>query len=332
MERKRKRIYLGVGALAALGLIAAIVASGGTPVETVAAAKGDIVKTVEDIGYVQPSTGWDLFAAQSGKVIEVAVETGERLEELLAAGAVTQAEYDQARTAAETARKLLEEQEHLVDSARAQAAGMQELLENLKAGEQQLVLKSPASGEVLYLGAEVGQVLVPGALVASIAVPGQLEVKADILSDDLAEVRQGQRVMITAPVLGGKVLEGRVAKIYPRAEEKVSALGVIQRRVPVIISLSDTGNLKAGYEVRVAIETVSRSDVLVLPRESVRTAADGSKEVLSIVGGRVRHQKVQTGISDRRHVEITEGLQAGDLVVRDSSLDLKEKAKVKAGL
>jgi len=38
---------------------------------------------------------------------------------------------------------------------------------------------------------------------------------------------------------------------------------------------------------------------------------------------------VQTGIGDRENIEITEGLAAGDVIIRDGSLDLKENTRVK---
>jgi HlyD family secretion protein len=122
---------------------------------------------------------------------------------------------------------------------------------------------------------------------------------------------------------------GEVQKIYPQAEEKTSALGVIQRRVPVIITLPSPANLKPGYEVRVAIETMSRQDVLVLPRESVRTREDGQKEVMVVANKRIQHRLIKTGISNQDNVEITGGLTTDELVVRDGSLDLSEKTRVK---
>ena len=156
-----------------------------------------------------------------------------------------------------------------------------------------------------------------------------MEVKADILSDDLSEVRLGQRVVITAPVLGQSNITGEVRKIYPQAEEKTSALGVVQRRVPVIIRMDSASVLKPGYEVRVAIETATRDNVLVVPRESVRTVGEGQKEVMAVVDGKVRHLPVQLGVTNSETVEITGGLQAGDKVITDGSQNLAEGMRVK---
>lgn len=78
-----------------------------------------------------------------------------------------------------------------------------------------------------------------------------------------------------------------------------------------------------------AVETKTRQSVPVVPREAVRTTANGRKEVMAVSEERVIHRTVSTGISDRYLVEITGGLEAGEEIIRDGSLDLKEKAKVK---
>ncbi|MGC7845499.1 efflux RND transporter periplasmic adaptor subunit [Desulforudis sp. 1088] len=380
-----KKVYLGVGVLAAAVVAGLMLSSARTEVETVEARSGGIIRTVEDTGYVQASTDYSLYAAQGGRVIKVAVEAGQpvkqgqtlavlenldlavqandartqlanaraaeagaqaalertrlelndakenlaRMSELLAAGAATQAEYEKAQLLVKTYEQGLKEQQARQESAQAQAAALEKVLQDLTTKEQQLAVKSPAAGVVLDVAAKKEQVLVPGSLVATVAVLDRLEVRADILSDDLREVRVGQKVAVSAPALGEKVLQGEVKKIYPRAEEKQSALGIVQRRVPVIISLSETANLKPGYEVNVAIETFRKQNMLIIPREAVRTLEDGRKQVKVVVDGRVRHRLIETGASDRENIEVIDGLRSGDLVVRDGSLDLAEGARVR---
>ncbi len=252
-----------------------------------------------------------------------------RAKELFEAGAISKVDFDQARLRVDTAQQTISEQNSILESSLARETGLSQSLQQLNAKERQLSVKSPVDGIVLTLPAKQEQVVNPGTLLVSVAEPDQLEVKADILSDDLADIKTGQRVSITAPVLGQQTLVGEVKKIYPQAEEKTSALGVIQRRVPVIVTLPDPAHLKPGYEVRVSIETMTRQDVLVLPRESVRTRPDGQKEVMVVINKQIQHKLVKTGISDQENVEITGGLTADELVVRDGSLELAEKTRVK---
>ena len=261
--------------------------------------------------------------------LQKAGENLERLRSLHEAGAIPTVEYEEAEHRVKTMEQNLQEQTALLESARAQEAGMNQSLRNLNRKEQQLTLQSPVDGIILGLPAKQEQVVNPGALLASVAVPDKLEIKADILSDDLGEVKLGQRVTITAPVLGTKVLYSEVREIYPLAVEKQSALGVIQRRVPVMITLDDPANLKPGYEVKVAIETSATQGVLVIPREAVRTLKDGGREVMVVIDNRVKRRLVQTGIGDRENIEITEGLAVGAIIIRDGNLDLKENTRIK---
>lgn len=381
VAKKRKKMLLLAGIVVILAIITVTtVLTAGTEAETVTAQTGDITRTVEDTGYVQPATNYDLHAIQNARVVQVPVDTGqqvkagqtlavlenldlslqiedtrsqlsqttasisaaqavvqrtelelknakenlERSKELYESGAVTMVAFEEARLRMETLEQSLQEQTSLLESARAQEAGLNRSLQDLNRKEGQLILQSPVDGMVLSLPAKQELVVTPGTVLASVAVPDKLEIKADILSDDLGEVSLKQRVKITAPVLGVKVLYGEVKEIYPLAEEKQSALGVIQRRVPVIVTLADPANLKPGYEVKVAIETSSRQDVVVIPREAVRTLKDGSKEVMVAADNRVEHRPVKTGIGDRENIEITDGLAAGEIIIRDGNLDLKE--------
>ena len=100
-----------------------------------------------------------------------------------------------------------------------------------------MVIISPIDGTIVRLPVKVGQYLLTGTTVAQVASLNQLEIKTEILSDDMADIMLGQKAIISAPLLKDKELEGEVVQIYPQAEEKLSALGVIQYRVPVIISL-----------------------------------------------------------------------------------------------
>jgi HlyD family secretion protein len=120
-----------------------------------------------------------------------------------------------------------------------------------------------------------------------------------------------------------------VQTIYPKAEEKLSALGVVQRRVPVIITLDNYDQLKPGYEVRVSIYTNSKEKVLVIPRQSVRHINEERKEVLLVEKDRIKTRPIVTGMYDRDFIEVTEGLTAGDIIIKDAGLLLKDNTRVR---
>lgn len=254
----------------------------------------------------------------------------ERLQKLLDVGGVSQVEYDQARLAADAAEKTLQELETGLKTGQGQVQELTLMLEKLQAKEKQLTVESPVDGQILSLPVKTAQVIMTGTPIVKVGVPGEMEIEAKILSDDLAEIRTGQQVKISAPVLGETVITGTVKNIAPLAEEKVSALGVIQRRVPVVISLPASQILQSGYEVKVSIITNHAGPVLVIPKESLRTGKDGKKEVMQVVGGRVKITAVETGLADSRLIEIKSGLAAGNVIVKDATVDIPEKTKIKA--
>lgn len=255
-----------------------------------------------------------------------------RKKTLLESGALARAEYEEAQLQVDKLRKSISQQEASVSGLNKQVASLSTMLDSLeeKAGELQVI--SPISGTILDLPVKVGQVVAPGTLLAQVGSDNQLEVKAELLSDDLRRVKTGQTTHITAPVLGEQALTGQVSKIYPRAYEKTSALGVIQRRVPVIIALNQSTNLQPGYEVRVAIETLRKEGVILLPRESVRLTEDGHYRVLVVNEGHISERSIEIGEKNQQWVEVIKGIKVGETVVRDGSQELKEGSRVKAAI
>lgn len=273
-------------------------------------------------GYAAAVESLRLLLADEGRTLE-------RSKALFKAGAISRTELEQAELRVERIGKNLIEARANLASSSALRKGLGNQLKELEKKAAELTLKSPIDGYVLNLPVEEDQVVATGDLLVGLAVRNEMEIRSDVLSDALGNVKVGQPVRITAPVLGGSALEGRVKKIYPLAEEKVSPLGVEQRRVPVIITLPVSEVLKPGYEVRIFIETARRETALVLPVESLRTE-NGSRKAFRIAGGRIRETVVRTGITDRRMIEILEGLDEGDIVVRDASLDLREGQRARA--
>lgn len=252
----------------------------------------------------------------------------QRQEKLLDSGAISVSEYEQEVLNVDKLSKTVVQQSSYIENLTAQLASLEDMHQNLTTRNQQLLIESPTQGIILDLPVKSGQVVSPGTLLAQVGT-GELEARADILSDDLKEVKVGQKVSITAPLLGDAVITGQVKKIYPQAYEKTSALGVVQRRVPVIITMNEPGKLRPGYEVRVSIQTLEKPDVLLIPREAVRSDGKGGAEVLAVINGRVHYKPVEVGLKNPEKVEITRGLDKGGIVIRDASINLEEGSKVK---
>lgn len=376
-------IIAAVAAIVILVIVANL--TGGRQVETLSAETGDISTWVEETAYVQAQDELTIQSPQGGKIVQVAVTTGqtvsvgqvllvmenadlqyqletaavqteqlrgqlaaaaiaqeqarldldedqknlERTRQLFQSGAISQAEYDAAVQQNLTLQKGLASQQQAHQSLLRQLERQNELDQQLQENSRQLTITSPVAGTVLDLPAKVQQTVAAGTDLVQIGNAANLELKADLLSDDVGAVNPGQTVEITAPLLGDTVISGTVMQIYPRAYEKVSALGVIQRRVSVIISLPVTDKLEPGYEVQVKIVTSRKSGVVTLPRTAIRLNDQGENEVLAVVDRKIKHVKVEIGLKNPEKAEITSGIKAGQRVVRDAGTDIKENARVK---
>lgn len=253
----------------------------------------------------------------------------DRKKALLDAGALSEAEYQAAQLVLTQTESQLAQQESGAAALAKQVKDYQVMLDTLFTKRAELEVKSSVDGILLDLLVKKGQVVTPGMLLAQVGAGEELEVKIDLLSDEIRQVQVGQKATISSPVLGEKSLRGQIRKIYPQAYERVSALGVIQRRVPVLVSLEETANLRPGYEVRVGIETVHKEDVTLLPREAIRLMNDGEYQVMTVVDNRIVSKPVKIGEKNQLSVEIIEGIQPGEMVVKDASLVLKEGSRVK---
>lgn len=255
--------------------------------------------------------------------------TFDRQKTLYETGAISLADYEAARDRLQKAVQQVDLYGRYMDQVQSKIAIYADLIDSLESKRSALTIKSPIDGTVLDLPGKEGMYITPGSLLAQIGTTSQLEIQADLLSDDLGDVKLGQPVSVTATVLGQEVLSGVVSEIRPRAFAKVSALGVEQRRVPVIIKLNSSLKLKPGYEVRVSIETARREGVLLVPREALKSTGDGGYRVMKISNNRIVYQDIELGLKGRECVEVTAGIQEGDLIVKDGSQTLAEKSRVK---
>lgn len=262
--------------------------------------------------------------------LDNAEKTLTRHEQLRSAGAISEAEYEKTESAVRNWREQLSQQQLYLQTLESKAQAVEGMVAQLHEKEAELEILSPIDGMVLDLPLKTGAYVAPGTLLAQVAVANKMEVKVELLSDDVKDVSPGQKALITASVLGDKTLTGKVKEIRPRAFTKVSALGVEQRRVPVVIELNESGNLKPAYEVQVGIETAQKDKVLVLPREAVQSTGNGSYAVMKVEAGKIVHCDIKLGLKNEEQAEVLAGLQKGDIVVRDASSDIKDGTRVKA--
>jgi HlyD family secretion protein len=222
----------------------------------------------------------------------------------------------------------LEAAEHRLLALRSQQNG-------ISAQVSQLSVVSPINARILSLPVKNGQVVPSGAILASVGSGGTAEVYTEILSDAIVRLHPGQPVDIFLGTGNEKMLAGHIKQIYPQAVEKPSPLGVLQRRVPILIALDENGPLKPGYEVSLSIRIASRKNILLVPRESVSVNKSGNEYVKTLRIGRAKvysvlEREIVTGLKNPYYAEVLQGLHEGELLIRDGSLPIKNGSWVRS--
>ena len=243
-----------------------------------------------------------------------------RVRGLAAAGAVperdlAQAEFEERNRSDEVASAQFAARgaAYELDNARALLA---RVTTGAAAGEE-ITLRSPARARVLRVQQPSGGVVTAGTPLLELGDTGALEVVVDLLTADALRVSPGARVHLEA---GGEVgvLEGQVRLVEPSAFTRVSALGVEEQRVNVLIDLRDPPArwraLGDGWRVEAHLVAWEGARVLTVPLGALFRRA-GAWCVFAVEGGRARRREVTIGHQGGGAVEVTRGLRAGATVV-----------------
>jgi HlyD family secretion protein len=216
---------------------------------------------------------------------------------------------------------------HNLESARAALLGSATAAK----GESPLSVTSPVGGFILRVPQESERAVVAGTPLVEIGDPKQLEIVTDLLSGDAVRVKAG------APVLiedwgGERPLHGRVRLVEPYGFTKISALGVEEQRVNVIVEFTEPlgaiQRLGHGYRATVRIVTWSAPDVLKVPISALfRTGGQWSVFTVDREG-RARQQKITIGHMNDREAEVLGGLSGGQKVLLHPSDKVRDGVKV----
>ena len=169
-----------------------------------------------------------------------------------------------------------------------------------------------------------------GATLVEVGDPEEIEIVADLLSEDAVRISPGDPVVISD--WGGPVLHGKVRRIEPFAFTKVSALGIEEQRVNVVIDLvpgQPADRMGHGYRVDAAVEIWSQEDVLTAPMTAL-FKQDRAWSVYRIEKGRARLRQVEVGHMNGQEAQILAGLEEDDILVEHPSSRIEDGVLVRA--
>jgi len=230
----------------------------------------------------------------------------------------------EARKAAESAARAAE---HELEAARAALVDGGDPAVAPK--RTAITMRAPVDGVVLRRIHESKAVVPAGEPLLELADPADLEIVADYLSTDAVRIRPGMAVLIDQ--WGGGTLRGRVRRVEPYGFLKISALGVEEQRVNVIIVFDDPReawkSLGDGYRVEARTIVWERTGVVKVPTGALFRHGE-SWAVFAVEGGRARLKSVEVGQRNGLEAEVLKGLSPGELVVAHPSDAVRDGVRV----
>jgi len=304
------------------------------PVEVVEVGRRAIAASYTNTATLEPRAESQVVAKTSGVALEVLVEVGQTVR---AGQPLVRLDADRARLQA--AQSLAQLRKLEANYARARQLEAQQMvsandldqlrfdLENARAANRLANLElsyttvvAPISGVIASRDIKAGNFVQINSPIFRIVDASHLEATLNVPERELAKLKPGQAVELTADALPGKRFAGVVDRVSPVVDTGSGTFRVVAR-------FAGDGELQPGMFSRLSINYDQRADALVVPREAL--LEDGGEPALYVVReGTASRVPVQLGYSDGGWVEVRSGLEAGDKVVVAGKAALREGSLV----
>jgi HlyD family secretion protein len=260
-----------------------------------------------------------------------------RMQELVKEGSVSKRDLDSAErdykarhAGLDTARAALQVRNYELEVARAQLVSPLQTQDSREACDC-IPITAPVSGRILQITNRSERVVREGDVLMQIGDPKDLEIVVDYLSMDAVKIESGQRVIIDN--WGGeKPLAGRVRLVETFGFLKISALGIEEQRVNVIMDFAGEEGwvrLGHGYQVESRVVLWEAGEVLAVPLTAL--FRDGEQWALFVaVNGRATLRPVDIGQKNGVLAEIREGVAAGEKVVLHPSDRISDGTRIRS--
>ncbi|MEG0193619.1 MAG: efflux RND transporter periplasmic adaptor subunit [Stenotrophomonas sp.] len=304
------------------------------PVEVAVASRRAVAASYTGTAALEPRAESQVVAKTSGVALAVLVEEGQRVN---AGQPLVRLDPDRARLAVAQSEAQMRKLENdyqraqkLVAQQLVSAASVDQLrydLENIRAQYRLATLElsyttvvAPISGVIASRSIKTGNFVQINTPIFRIVDNSRLEATLNVPERELATLRAGQPVTLSADALPGQTFTGVVDRIAPVVD---SGSGTFR-----VVSAFDGGaqSLQPGMFGRIRIDYDQRADALVVPRLALLD--DGEPAVFRVREGKVARVPVKLGYAEGPWVEIREGLAAGDQIVTAGKVALRDGTAV----
>ena len=211
------------------------------------------------------------------------------------------------------AARDLEQAKNAVSLAEAQLSAAKARQKSAWQQVDDTSIRAPIAGIVSERQANTGDVVSPGTAILTVIDPSSLRLEALVPSDQIGQVKAGQRVRFTIRGFPNQTFTGKVERVSPTADP-------ITRQVSIFVALPNVnGKLIAGLFAEGRVESAVRKGVVVPLSAIDETGAVTT--VTRIKDGKAERVAVELGLRqpETELVEVVSGVASGDVVITGSA-------------
>lgn len=305
------------------------------PVETALARSGLAATLIRATGTLKASDSVVMQPEIAGRVVEVLFEQGQAV----TAGTplvqletrTLQAELDRATAALALAKQNYSRSESLsrrgatatqaLDEARAALATAEADVELARFRIEHATIHAPFDGVIGLKDISVGRYVEPGDELVALERIDPLDLDFRLSERWLTKLRPGETVTVTVDAVPGQAFQGRIVALAPQVD-------VNGRAVQLRASVPNPERiLRPGLFARVTLELDARPEAVLVPEAAIVLQQAGAM-LYRVVDGKAVRTPVTTGVRRDGMVEITEGLAAGETVIVNGHVRLRDQIRV----
>lgn len=352
----KKWIVAGCAVLLVVVVIVLTTMNAGIVVESAAVDRGEVTKRLKESGTAESASSIIITAKNLGEIKKILVQEGGRvkvgdalmirdgagaeldIKSLQAELSGLQVQYKQVRELANKNKALYEQGALSYEAYNSSNTGAKQLASQIASLQYSIEsyaqssgaggVTAPVAGVITGVFVKEGEAITVGMPLFEISNLDDIYVKAEFIAEDADLIREGDLVMIYNEDANFLDENGVVKKVHLKAEDKISDLGVNQKRVTVEISFGTKEPVRLGSNLDVAITVEKRenalriSDLAVFERERKNC-------VYVIEGGKAVLREIKTGLEGEDFMEVISGLSEGEAVILSPNDDISEGVKVK---
>ena len=269
-----------------------------------------------------------ILVENTKRSLDKAVSDLEKAESLLAAGGISESELEVIRSSTKDIESELRIQENNLAAMENNSYAMNSYfngqIQSLQSQKAALLSKrakaqmlSPFDGIITSLNISDGGFVSPQMPVADISSADNKTVFSEIAANVAAELGEGDSVEIIYETKNSeKTFQGKITRISDFAVTSISSLGLEEQKMTVETFFEGIEDIPVGYSLDITFVTIEKKDVFSIPKMCI-FEKDGEDHIFKVEDGRIKTQKVRTGIETATMTEIIEGVEEGDAVVAE---------------